>query len=252
MPASLIAALFTLVSPEMVDNLDFFSFSPAAERAAGISAGIPLPAEDADLLRADAQVRALFATDLLRNLRFAEARRRLERAKGAYATAKAPLRLEGAVTAIGFMEDVHTILRHNLGGYTFTRGKLRGATVTNVTDAAIVVTPAVANTWPMFYRLYRPNLGEAMDRFVLHGDAHGNPPLAGNQHVHALVGVALMMGTLFADEPGAAAMRARYVNAAAQASPYGRRLAEGMFPDVEIRTDAVPAPAASAPRVEHR
>ena len=50
----------------------------------------------------------------------------------------------------------------------------------------------------------------------------------------------------------AAAMRERYVNAAAKASPYGRRLAEGMFPDVEIRADAVPAPAASAPRGESR
>ncbi len=232
-----------LVSPETVDDMDYFTYSPARVPAHGISAGIPLPAEDADLLRAEAQVRALVGVDLLRGLRFAEARRRLTRAKESYVTAKAPLRLESAVTMVGFMEDVHTILRHNLVGYTFTRGKLKGATVTNVTDAAIVVTPAIANTWPMFYRLYRPNLGEAMDRFILHGDVNGNPPLVGNQHVHALVGVALMMETLFADIPSAAAMRARYVNAAAQVSPYGRRLAAAMFPDVERLADPRPAPA---------
>ena len=232
--ACLLSALFMLVSPEIVDNLDCRG-CPAAP-GPGIQAGVALPGEDADLVRADAQVRALGQTDLLRNLRFAEARRRLERAKGDCATPKARLRLESAVTMIGFMEDVHTILRHNLSGYVFARGKLKGATVTNVTDEAIVVTPAVANTWPMFCRLYRTNLGEAMDRFILHGDVYGDPALKGDQHVHALAGVALMMGTVFADEPTAGDMRARYVRAAAGVSPYGRRLAAAMFPDVPLET----------------
>lgn len=232
---NLLAALFVLISPEMVDNLDYYGYPLDPPRAVQISTGIGLPEEDSDLVRANVQVREIGATDLFRNLRFAEARRRLERTKADYTTPKAPLRLESAVTMIGFMEDVHTILKHNLPGYTFKRGKLKGATVTNVTDEVIVATPDVANTWPMFYRLYRANLGEALDRFILHGDIQGDPVLTGNQHVHALVGVALMMGTLFADEPTAGAVRARYVRAAAQVSPYGFRLATAMFPDVRLK-----------------
>lgn len=230
---SLLAALFVLVSPEIVDNLDYYGYPLAPPASAGIQTGIGLPEEDADLVRANMLVRDLGQTDLLRNLRFDEARRRLDQAKTRFATPKAPLRLESAVTTIGFMEDVHTILKHNLPGYTFSRGKLKGATVTNVTDEAIVVTPGVANAWPMFYRLYHPNLGEAMDRFVLHGDVNGDPVLSGNQHVHALVGVALMMGTLFPEDASAQLFRERYVRAAAKVSPYGLRLATAMFPDVK-------------------
>lgn len=246
---SLLAALFLLVSPEIVDNLEYYGYPLEPTRPAAIQTGIGLPEEDADLVRANVIVRDLGRTDLLRNLRFAEARRQLEAAKRKFATPKAPLRLESAVTTIGFMEDVHTILKHNLTGYTFTRGKLKGATVTNVTDEVIVATPDVANTWPMFYRLYRANLGEAMNRFILHGDVNGDPVLTGNQHVHALVGVALMMGTVFADEPTAGPTRERYVRAAACASPYGLRLATAMFPDVDLRSAVEPRdrPTSSSP-----
>ena len=87
-------------------------------------------------MRADAQVRALGQTDLLRNLRFAEARRRLERAKRDCATPKDRLRLESAVTMIGFMEDVHTILRHNLAGYVFARAMCGRRPGSRPTDAA--------------------------------------------------------------------------------------------------------------------
>lgn len=231
---NLLAALFVLISPEIVDNLDYYGYPVEPPRAAEIQTGIELPAEDADLVRANVMVRDIGETNLFRNLQFAEARQRLERAKATFKTGKATRRLESAVTLIGFMEDVHTILRHNLAGYTFTRDKLKGATVTNATDEVIVSTPAVANTWPLFYRLYPANLREAMERFVLHGNVYGDPVLTDNQRVHALAGVALMMGNLFADDEQAKAFRARCVRAAARLSPYGRRLTAAIFPDVKV------------------
>ena len=183
---------------------------------------------------------ALAESGVFHRLEWNGARRQLKALKDACSTQEGKQRVDAEIRKVNMMESVQTILQRNIKGYVFTRLNLRGMEVVDVDDSQIVVRKKVANTeqkkipWQTFYRDYHANMGELCNKFIRRGRENCNPPLKLSEQADAMLGVALTMQIVCADDVSATAFGDVMAKAAVKMYPNCMDYAKEMFPDTDL------------------
>jgi len=159
------------------------------------------------------------------------------------------------VEAMKFAQD--TMIR-NMKGFKFTKGKpkdkmndktiqnLKGCTVESANNREIVVirpngTKATPIAWMKFYSDYHGNLNELINTYIRHGTEKANPKLSIKEWSNAMLGMALTMQIVCADNPTAPQFAEQLILEAAKGFSHDIPFFKEVFPDVEfskIETEA--------------
>ena len=152
---------------------------------------------------------------------------------------------------VAAMELVHDVMIRNGKGYTFTKGKFRGAMIESVDESYLVLTKkGVAKklkvAWINMYKdqVNHTSLNELMNRFVRLGKQNGNPKLNQMDWANGMMGIGLTMRIICADDPTAPAFGEQTVKDAAKLFPDLLNQAKAFFPDINF-DDVESAAAAS-------
>ena len=220
----------------------------AAEEAAAAKAAAEKAAAehkalvDSEVARVTSKYQGL-TTTLLKHLDWALADKQLRGMRGELETAEGRSALDTYVMAIDFMQGLHKYFIKNIGGFTFKNGFM----ATNVNEKTFMfykaatrpgVPPTVNTvTWDSFYSKHPGRLNELFIEFVELGrDRHHLGLMEWSEH---MMGAALTLRTLYADQPSAAPRAEALVKKAVKDFTPCERHAVKLFPDLKF--DAVPA-----------
>ncbi|MBQ3672516.1 MAG: protein kinase [Kiritimatiellae bacterium] len=176
------------------------------------------------------------------------AKRQLEIAKGACETPEGELAYKLEIRKVAAMESVQTVLGRNLKNYTFTKGKLKGCTVTKTTASSLYFTKKAGGkdtelSWIKFYRDQHTSFNEVLNKFIKNGRVNGNPKLNLKDWGEAMIGAALTMRLVCSDDPSAAAFGDVLIKDAVKAYPNLIKQAKEVFPDIDFGEVAAEAAA---------
>ena len=142
---------------------------------------------------------------------------------------------------VAAMELVHTVMIRNAKGYTFTKGKFKGATVAEVDDAYLVlekkgVAKKLKVAWINMYKdqVNHTSLNELMNKFVRLGKVNGTPKLNQMEWANGMMGIGLTMRIICADDPTAPAFGEQTVKDAAKSFPDLLKQAKAFFPEIDF------------------
>jgi hypothetical protein len=176
------------------------------------------------------------------------AKRQLETAKGACETPEGELAYKLEIRKVAAMESVQAVLGRNLKNYTFTKGKLKGCTVTKTTASSLYFTKKAGGkdtelSWIKFYRDQHTSFNEVLNKFIKNGRVNGNPKLNLKDWGEAMIGAALTMRLVCSDDPSAAAFGDVLIKDAVKAYPNLIKQAKEVFPDIDFGEVAAEAAA---------
>lgn len=214
----------------------------AAKAAAEKAAAEHKALVDTETARVTSKYQGL-TTTLLKHLDWSLAVKQLRGMRGELETAEGRSSLDAYVMAIERMQGLHEYFIKNIEGFTFKNGFM----ATNVNDKTFMfykasmrpgVPPTVNTvTWDAFYSKHPGRLNELFIEFVELGrDRHHLGLMEWSNH---MMGAALTLRTLYADQPSAAPRAESLVKKAVKDFPPCERHAVKMFPDLKF--DAVPA-----------
>jgi len=207
---------------------------------------------------AKAKFQAICNAGNLRQLDWNGARRQLKALKDTFSTPEGELRVDAEIRKVNMMESVQTILQRNMKGYVFVKATpkaadpadqkphLRGMEVLDVDDRQIVVRKKGAKTgqkkipWQTFYRDYHANMGELCNKFIRRGRDNGTPTLNSRDQADAMLGIALTMQIVCADDATAATFGDDMAKAAVKVFPSYVDYAKELFPNIDF-SDVVKA-----------
>lgn len=183
----------------------------------------------------------LLNSGVLRQLDWKGARRQLNALKQTLKTPEGQLKTDWELKKIGMLESMQTILVRNLKDYTFAKGELRGCTVIKVDNDEIVcrnlkdaAAPTRKIAWITFYAKCHTSLNEICNRFIRRGNENGSPKLGARAQTEALLGYAMALKYIFADDEGASDHFMRMVKEAAQRMPSYLETAKELFPEADF------------------
>ena len=183
---------------------------------------------------------ALTTAGVFRQLDWAGAKRQLNAMKGDFDSAEAAVVADLVIRKVEAMQLVHEIMIRNLKNYTFEKGKeLKGMKVIEVDEREMKLLKKDGKStkkvnWPKFYREYHGNLNELFNTFVVRGRKNGTPKLRPKDWSVAMMGAALTMRVICADDPAAPARGTSIAKEAVRQFEIYRPLAQEFFPDIDF------------------
>ena len=183
---------------------------------------------------------ALATAGVFRQLDWNGAKRQLNAMKGDFDSAEAAVVADLVIRKVEAMQLVHEIMIRNLKNYTFEKGKdLKGMKVVEVDEREMKLLKKDGKTtkkmnWPKFYREYHGNLNELFNTFVVRGRKNGTPKLRPKDWSVAMMGAALTMRVICADDPAAPVRGEAIAKEAVRQFEIYRPLAQEFFPDIDF------------------
>ena len=147
--------------------------------------------------------------------------------------------LKKQIHKVEAMKLAQDVLIRNMKDFKFTSGKLRNFVVEKSTAKEIsLVRPngskAPPLTWMKFYSSNHGNLSELVNKFIRHGREVGNPKLNLRDWSDAMMGMALTIHIVCADNPTATKFSEALIKEAAKGFNNGIPLYKETFPDVDF------------------
>ena len=183
---------------------------------------------------------ALATAGVFRQLDWNGAKRQLNAMKGDFDSAEAAVAADLVIRKVEAMQLVHEIMIRNLKNYTFEKGKdLKGMKVIEVDEREMKLLKKDGKTtkrmnWPKFYREYHGNLNELFNTFVVRGRKNGTPKLRPKDWSVAMMGAALTMRIICADDAAAPVRGESIAKEAVRQFEIYRPLAQEFFPDIDF------------------
>lgn len=208
------------------------------ERAARVEEEVRMAKDRFDAIVAGGKLRQLDWTSALAMLRQIELDMTLPEGE---------IQLNKEKRKIEAMKLAQDTMIRNMKGFKFTRGKpkdkqiqnLKGCTVESANNREIVVvrpngTKAPAITWMKFYSDYHGNLDELISKYIRHGTVNASPKLSIKDWSNAMLGMALTMQIVCADNPTAPKFAEQLILEAAKGFSHDIPFFKEVFPDVEF------------------
>ena len=153
------------------------------------------------------------------------------------------MQLKKELQKVDMMESVQKILVANLKGYVFVRAQkgktsIRGMKVVKVDEKGMELsreTPKPATKklpWQSFYRDYHANLDELCNKFIKKNECR--PKLSPMKRADAMMGFALLLQIVCADDESAAGYAEQIAQEAVKTLPSYLEKAKEVFPDVDF------------------
>jgi len=167
---------------------------------------------------------------------------------GRITTGEGKVKLNSAVKRIDAMAYAQKILIDNSKGYTFVRrGRMKGFTVVDADQKAIKTANKAGQqkdvNWVTFYKNDALSLDEIYTKYIKHGRTNANPRLSMRQQTEAMLGFALTLSIVCAEDPKVPPYVDSIVKDAVKAMPTMGNVAKDMFPAIDLSEIAAEASA---------
>ena len=213
-----------------------------AERKARMEAEHKAKVEE-ESAAAKAMFEKVVAQGHIRQLEWRNALRQLEALKVETTTADGQLAVDREIAKVNKMKKVHDILKAELKGYEFKKGRregLRGAKVVTILDDEFIAMRVDGKSkirvyWQKFYKEYIGNFNEVINAFIANArSVNSKKRMSLREWADSMTGVALTLRLVCMDAPGAMERAEQIIKEIAKNFPEYINTLRDTFPDVTI------------------
>ena len=208
----------------------------AAAAAAAARAAAHQKKIEEEVAAAKERYEALVTAGTFRSLSFEQAIRQLKSLQDGDETAEGMIEAGKQLKKVEAMNLVLKTFVKNVKDYEFTKSKLKGAKVTEVTADSIKIVSKGGKPqrllWTKIYADYHGNLNELINRYIVKGQE--NAHLNKKDWCTAMLGSALTMRVICADDVAAPVRDEQLAKKAIEVFPDYQKVAEDFFPDIDF------------------